>query len=184
MTRLIIITWGRPDPTLQLTWGQLPRQSIFYNLFVEKCDCNGTCQCAVVFPSLITCRAQVLWDRNSPWTWSYWNEITKLRYEGNSNHIQKLRNPLIRSYKGWVRIYVPPQLTCSAMVPQNPMPLLSVVTDAPWQIIRQFKKEKKSRLPRDVQVSSICLCSAKGSVPINQTKTKNWRSWNFWGLLC
>jgi hypothetical protein len=65
------------------------------------------------------------------------DEITKLRYEGKlPNHIQgNFRNPLIRAYQKWKGTdYVPP-LTHPALTwsVKDPMPLLSVVTDAPWQ---------------------------------------------------
>ena len=49
------------------------------------------------------------------------------------------------------------------MVHQDPMPLLSVVTDAPWQIINK-KKEKEVK----IETTSIQsgFVAAKGSVPV------------------
>ena len=64
------------------------------------------------------------------------DEITKLRYEGKlHDHIQgNFRNPLIRSYQKWKRTdYVPPLIhPALKWSVKDPLPLLPVVTDAPW----------------------------------------------------
>ena len=75
---------------------------------------------------------------------SYWMRFSKLRYEGKlPDHIQgNFRNPLIKAYRKWKGTdYIPP-LTHPALKwsVKDPMPLLSVVTDAPWQIIDKKKK--------------------------------------------
>jgi hypothetical protein len=99
------------------------------------------------------------------------DEISKLRYEGKlPDHIQgNFRNPLIRAYKKWKGTdYVPP-LTHPALnwSVKDPMPLLSVVTDAPWQIID--KKKKKEVKIENTTIQSVFV-AAKGSVPVKLGK--------------
>jgi len=97
--------------------------------------------------------------------------ITKLSCEGKlPDHIQgKFRNPLIRAYPKWKGTdYVPP-LTHPALKwsVKDPMPLLSVVTDAPWQIIDKKKKKEVK-----IETASIRsgFVAAKGSVPVKSGK--------------
>ena len=101
------------------------------------------------------------------------DEITKLRYEGKlPDHIQgNFRNPLIRAYQKWKGTeYVPP-LTHPALQwsVKDPLPLLSVVTDAPWQIIDKKKK-------KEVEIETLKIHSgfvaAKGSVPVKSGKKR------------
>ena len=74
------------------------------------------------------------------------DEITKLRYEGKlPDHIQgKFRNHLIRAYHKWQGTYYVPPLTYPALTwsVKDPMPLLSVVIDAPQQIIDKQKQRE------------------------------------------
>ena len=93
------------------------------------------------------------------------DEISKLRYEGKlPDHIQgNFRNPLIRAYQNWKGTdYVPP-LTHPALEwsDKDPISLLSVVTDAPRQIVAKKKKKEDK-----IEVTSIQsgLVTAKGSV--------------------
>jgi len=79
------------------------------------------------------------------------------------------RNPLIRAYQQWKGTdYVPP-LTHTALKwsVKDPMPLLSVVTDAPWQII-----DKKNKKEVNIETTSIQsgFIAAKGSVPVESGK--------------
>ena len=64
--------------------------------------------------------------------------------------------------------YVPPlihpALTWSV---QDPMPLLSVVTDAPWQIIDKKKKKEVKIETAGIQSGFV---AAKGSVPVKFEK--------------
>jgi hypothetical protein len=101
------------------------------------------------------------------------DEITNLRYEGKlpDDHQGKFRNPLIKTYQKWKGTdYVPllthPALTWSV---KDPMPLLSVVTDAPWQIIDKKKK-------REVKIENASIQSgfvaAKGGVPMKSGKKR------------
>ena len=99
------------------------------------------------------------------------DEITKLRYEGElPDHIQgKFRNPLIRAYQKWKGTeYVPP-LTHPALKwsVQDPLPLLSVVTDAPWQIIDKKKKQEGEIKTPKIQAGFV---AAEGSVPVKSGK--------------
>jgi len=97
------------------------------------------------------------------------DEITKMRYENTLPlKVQgSTRNSLIRSFQKWKgTTYVSPSthkaLKWSA---KDPLPLLSVVTDAPWQMI---SKDKNNKVVKDdsekVQTSFV---PAKGSVPVN-----------------
>ena len=103
------------------------------------------------------------------------DDITKLTYEGKlSDDIQgKYKNPLIRVYQKWKSTdYVPP-LTHPALTwsVKDPMPLLSVVTDAPWQIID--KKKKREAMIETASIQSGFI-AAKGSLPVKaEKKSKN-----------
>ena len=101
------------------------------------------------------------------------DEITKLRYEGNlPDHIQgNFRNPLIRAYQKWKGTDYVPSLTHPALKwsIKDPMSLLSVVTDAPWQIIEK-KKEKEVKIETTSMQSGFV--AAKGSVPVKSIAVK------------
>jgi hypothetical protein len=103
------------------------------------------------------------------------DEITKLRYEGKlPDEIQgKFRNPLIRAYQKWKGIDYVPALTHSALKwsVKDPLPLLPVVTDAPWQIIDKVEAKEKKKLKNiGVEVKTTDIQSgfvaAKGSVQV------------------
>ena len=95
------------------------------------------------------------------------DEISKFRYEGKlPYHIQgNFRNLLIRAYQKRKGTNNVPPLTHLALTwsVKDPMPLLSVVTDAPWQIIEKKKK-------REVKIETASIQSgfvaAEGSVPV------------------
>ena len=102
------------------------------------------------------------------------DEITKLRYDGKlPDHIQgKFRNPLIRAYQKWKGTdYVPP-LTHPALTwsVKDPMPLLSVVTDAPWQIIDKKKKKKEVKIETTSIQSGFVAAEGSVSVPVKSGK--------------
>jgi hypothetical protein len=105
------------------------------------------------------------------------NEITKLRYEGQlPDHIQgKFKNHLIRVYKNWEGTNYVPDLTHPAlkMSSKNPLPLLPVVTDAPWQIIeKKLAKKKKTGDLDDAPEVQSGFVAAKGSIPVNSSKKR------------
>ena len=83
------------------------------------------------------------------------DEITKLRYEGQlPDHIQgKVRNSLIRAYQTWKGTNYVPELTHPALKwpAKDPLPLLPVVTDAPWQIIEKKLANKKKKQTGDIE---------------------------------
>ena len=101
------------------------------------------------------------------------DEISKLRYEGKlPDHIQgNFRNPLFRAYQKWKGTdYVPP-LTHPALKwsGKDPMALLSVVTDAPWQMID--KKKKKEDKIEATSIQSVFV-TAKGIVSAKSEKKR------------
>ena len=78
---------------------------------------------------------------------------------------------MIRAYQKWKGTdYVPP-LTHPVLnwSVKDPMPLLSVVTDAPWQIID--KKKKKEMKIETTNIQSVFV-AAKGSVPVKSGKKR------------
>ena len=110
------------------------------------------------------------------------DEITKLRYEGKlPDHIQgKFRNPLIRAYQTWKGTSYIPDLTHPALKwsAKDPLPLLPVVTDAPWQIIEKKQATKKNKKTRDTKVEGDApevqsgFVAAEGSIPVNSSKKR------------
>jgi len=86
------------------------------------------------------------------------------------DEITNFRNPLIRGYQQWKGTdYVPP-LTHSALKwsVKDPLPsFLSVVNDAPWQII---DKKKKKEVEFETAKIHSGFVAAKGSVPVKSGK--------------
>ena len=123
-------------------------------------------------PRLITCGA-LGYLRQEFRELELLDEITKLRYEGNlPDHIQgNFRNPLIRAYQKWKGTDYVPSLTHPALKwsIKDPMSLLSVVTDAHWQII-----EKKIEKEVNIETTSMQsgFVAAKGSVPVKSVAVK------------
>jgi hypothetical protein len=99
------------------------------------------------------------------------DDITKLQYEGKlPRHMDKhLRNPLIRQYQKWKGTnYVPKQTDVALRwSPNDPLELLSEITDSPWQILdKQTKKSQKS----DSSKATSMFVPAVGSVSVSKTK--------------
>jgi len=93
------------------------------------------------------------------------DEITKLSYENMlPNHVNgNVRNPLIRQfqkYKGldYVPSNVPKQLQWTST---NPMDLLPVITDSPWQILNDKKQQSKVKISKDVGYESLSLLKTR-----------------------
>jgi len=106
-------------------------------------------------------------------------EITKLRYEGELSDCVEgnFRNSLIRSYQKWKGTDYVPSLTHPALKwsVTDPLPLLPVVTDAPWQIIdKKKKKDDDSETAVEGKTTNIQLgfIAAKGSVPVKFGKKR------------
>ena len=132
-------------------------------------------------PRLITCGASG-YLRQEFRELELLDEITKLRYEGQlPDHIQgNFRNPLIRAYQTWKGTNYVPDLTHPALKwsSKDPLPLLPVVTDAPWQIIEKKWANKKKKKTGDTEVEDDApevqsgFVAAEGSVPINSSKKR------------
>jgi hypothetical protein len=127
---------------------------------------SGTVIIQSFSPQLITCGASG-YLRHELRELELLDGITKLGYEGKLlNHIQgNFRNPLIRAYQVWkgtdsIPLLTHPALKCSV---KDPMHLLPVVTDAPWQII-----DKKQKQDYNIETTSTQsgFVTAKGSVPV------------------
>src|SRR5882762_8811318 len=131
---------------------------------------SGTVIVQLFSPQLITCGASG-YLRQEFCELELLDEITKLRYEGELTEcIQgNFRNPLIRAYQKWKGTeYVPP-LTHPALQwsVEDPLPLLSVVTDAPWHII---DKKKKKEVELETSKIHSGFVAAQGSVPVKSGK--------------
>ena len=145
----------------------------YYTCLSRSATASGTVIVQSFSPRLITCGASG-YLRQEFRELELLDEITKLRYEGKlPDHIQgNFRNPLIRAYQKWKGTdYVPP-LTHPALTwsVKDPLPLLSVVTDAPWQIIDKQKKKKEIEIETK-NVQSVFI-AAKGSVPVSSGKKR------------
>ena len=97
------------------------------------------------------------------------------------DHIQgKFRNPLIRAYQTWKGTNYVPDLTHPALKwsAKDPLPLLPVVTDAPWQIIEKKWANKKKKNTGDTEVENDApevqsgFVAAEESVPVNSSKKR------------
>jgi hypothetical protein len=110
------------------------------------------------------------------------DEIKKLRYEDQlPDHIQgNFRNPLIGAYQtrkgtNYVFDLTHPALKWSS---KDPLPLLPVVTDAPWQINKKKQANKKQKKTGDYEGEDHApyvqsgFFAAKGSVPVNSSKKR------------
>jgi hypothetical protein len=110
------------------------------------------------------------------------DEITKLRYEGRlPDHIQgNFRYPLIRAYQTWKGTNYVPEVTHPALKwsAQDSLPLLPVVTDTPWQIMKKENANKKEKKTGDTEMEDEVpevhpgFVAVKGSVPVNSSKKR------------
>ena len=97
------------------------------------------------------------------------------------DHIQgNFRNPLIGAYQtrkgtNYVFDLTHPALKWSS---KDPLPLLPVVTDAPWQINKKKQANKKQKKTGDYEGEDHApyvqsgFFAAKGSVPVNSSKKR------------
>ena len=117
----------------------------YYTCLSRSATASGTVIVQSFSPHLITCGASG-YLRQEFCELELLDEISKLRYEGElPDCIQgNFRNPLIRSYQKWKGTNYVPSLTHPALKwsVTDPLPLLPVVTDAPWQIINKKKKKE------------------------------------------
>jgi Helitron helicase-like domain at N-terminus/PIF1-like helicase len=112
------------------------------------------------------------------------DEITKLAYDNElPKHVNgNLRNALIRQfqlYKG--TDHMPPDIPKQLIwTLSDPMDLLPVVTDSPWQLIKDNSEKKKTSknanaattqtaVRSNVNVSAHTFITAKGTIPVLNT---------------
>ena len=98
------------------------------------------------------------------------DDITRLRYEGNlpDDINGSLRNSLIRQYQEWKGTdYVPNNVDEALKWSKNdPMDLLPIITDSPWEIIDKSKK------PKNVSKPVTNFVPAKGSIPVSKPQNE------------
>src|SRR5882762_1081712 len=163
---------GKTRPKNPVDLSNCRSHQSYYTCLSRSATANGTVIVQSFSPRLITCGASG-YLRQEFRELELLDEITKLRYEGElPDHIQgKFRNPLIRAYQKWKGTeYVPP-ITHPALKwsVQDPLPLLSVVTDAPWQIIDKKKKQEVEIETPKIQAGFV---AAKDSVPVTSGKKR------------
>ena len=163
---------GKTRPKNPVDLSNCRSHQSYYTCLSRSATASGTVIVQLFSPRLITCGASG-YLRQEFRELELLDEITKLRYEGNlPDHIQgNFRNPLIRAYQKWKGIdYVPP-LTHPALTwsIKDPMPLLPVVTDAPWQII---DKEKAKEIKVETTSIQSGFVTAKGSVSVKSVAVK------------
>src|ERR1700726_189245 len=163
---------GKTRPKNPVDLSNCRSHQSYYTCLSRSATANGTVIVQSFSPRLITCGASG-YLRQEFRELELLDEIRMLIYEGNiPDNIQgKFRNPLIRAYQKWKGTdYVPP-LTHPALKwsVRDPMPLLSVVTDAPWQIID--KKKKKEVLTETTSIQSGFV-AAEGSIPLKSGKKR------------
>ena len=169
---------GKTRPKNPVDLSNCRNHQAYYTCLSRSATASGTVIVQSFSPRLIICGASG-YLRQEFREIEILDEITKLRYEGKlPDHIQgNFRNPLIRSYQEWKGTdYVPP-LTHPALKwsVKDPLPLLPVVTDAPWQIIdKKKKKEIGNQTADEVKTTNILhgFVAAKGSVPLKSGKKR------------
>jgi hypothetical protein len=144
----------------------------YYICLSRSATASGTVIVQSFSPQLITCGTSG-YLRQEFCELEILDEISKLRYEGKlPDYIQgNFRNPLVRAYQNWKGTdYVPP-LTHPALKwsVKEPMPLLSVVTDAPWKIT---DKKKKKEVKIETTTIQSGFVAAEGSMPVNSEKKR------------
>jgi hypothetical protein len=101
------------------------------------------------------------------------DDITRLRYENKlPDHVDGiLRNVLIRQYQKWKGTDYVPDKTDSPLKwsSQNPLPLLAVVTDSPWQLVDKSKSKSKSNVQSHTSTSFV---PAQGSLAITTSQKR------------
>src|SRR6204780_1543095 len=97
------------------------------------------------------------------------DEITKMRYKDTfPAKVQgSVKNSLIQSFQKWKWTTYGPPSTHKALkwTARDPLPLLSAVTDTPWQMI---SKDKKNKVVKDeAKGAQTSFMPAKGNIPFN-----------------
>src|SRR6202790_3123844 len=171
---------GKTRPKNPVDLSNCRSHQSYYTCLSRSATASGTVIVQSFSPRLITCGASG-YLRQEFRELELLDEITKLRYEGQlPDHIQgNFRNPLIRAYQTWKGTNYVPKLTHPALKwsAKDPLPLLSVVTDAPWQIIEK-KQANKKKAKADAEVADDApevqsgFVAAQGSVPVDSSKNR------------
>ena len=165
---------GKTRPNNPVDLSNCRSHQSYYTCLSRSATASGTVIVQSFSPRLITCGASG-YLRQEFCELELLDEISKLRYEGElPDSIQgNFRNPLIRSYQKWKGTDYVPSLTHPALKwsVTDPLPLLSVVTDAPWQIIDKKKKnddDDDTDITVEGKTTNILpgFVAAKGSVSV------------------
>ncbi|KAF9455327.1 hypothetical protein BDZ94DRAFT_1371138, partial [Collybia nuda] len=101
------------------------------------------------------------------------DDITRLRYEGLlPNSIEgHIRNSLIRQYQNWKGTeYVPDKVDNALKWSSNdPMHLLPIINDSPWQIVKQEKNKNKNTANTDFK-----FVPAVGTISVVKKRKLDW----------
>jgi len=162
------------------------------NLIIHVCQevqLQWNCHCAVVLSSTDHMWASGYF-RQEFHEFELLDDITKLRYKGKlPDHIQENSEThwSERIRNGRYRVCASIHSPSFAMVCQEPLPFLPVVTDAPWQSwTRKKRKVPGSKTAAEVETTNIQLgfVAAKAVfLSIQGGKTKTRRSWNLNALI-
>src|ERR1700723_3482107 len=172
---------GKTRPKNPVDLSNCRSHQSYYTCLSRSATASGTVIVQSFSPRLITCGASG-YLRQEFRELELLDEISKLSYEGNlPHHIQgNFRNPFIREYQTWKGTNYVPDLTHPVLKwsAKDPLPLLPVVTDAPWQIIVKKQTNKKKKKTGDIEdeddapkIQSVFV-AAKGSVPVNSSKKR------------
>jgi hypothetical protein len=170
---------GKTRPKNPVDLSNCRSHQSYYTCLSRSATASGTVIVQSFSPRLITCGASG-YLRQEFRELELLDEITKLRYEGELPPCVEgnFRNPLIRSYQKWKGTDYVPSLTHPALKwsVTDPLPLLSVVTDAPWQIIDKKKKNDDDDTDITVEGKTTNILpgfvAAKGSVSVKFGKKR------------
>ena len=163
----------RPANVVDLSYCRDHRS--YYTCLSRSATASGTIIVQGFSPQKITCGASG-YLRQEFREQELLDEITKLRYEGQlPDHIEgNLRNPLIRSYQKWKGTSYVPSGTHKALkwTATDPLPLLPVITDSPWQILKDVDTKKMNLNENTNEAITSSFIPAKGTVAISSKKRK------------
>jgi hypothetical protein len=104
------------------------------------------------------------------------DEITRLRFENAlpESITGNRRNVIIRQFQGWKGTdYVPRDVHHSIRWnKQDPLEMLNVVTDTPWQLVKNNKYGKNQRSTLASKSNITGFVAANGSVPVGHTQKR------------
>src|ERR1700683_2901690 len=175
---------GKTRPKNPVDLSNCRSHQSYYTCLSRSATASGTVIVQSFSPRLIICGASG-YLRQEFRELELLDEISKLRYEGKLPDCVEgnFRNPLIRSYQQWKGAdYVPPLIHPALQWSvTDPLPLLPVVADAPWQIIDKIKKkEVDPETPVESNTTNIqsVFVAAKGSMPVKLGKKRKFEEVN------